>query len=99
MIFEFGLAAARYWSILGCTQKLDCFIVRRYAEPLNQYTYLMELKERNERLFYKLLSENVGELMPIVYTPTVGLACQRFGYNFKRPQVTKTPCLQLLHLA
>ena len=64
--------------------------MRRYAEPLNQYTYLMELKERNERLFYKLLSENVGELMPIVYTPTVGLACQRFGYNFKRPQVTKT---------
>jgi len=60
--------------------------VRRYTEPLNQYTYLMELKERNERLFYKMLSENIEELMPIVYTPTVGLACQKFGYNFKRPQ-------------
>ena len=63
------------------------FSVRRYAEPINKYIYLMELKERNERIFYKLLSENIMEMMPIVYTPTVGLACQKFGYNFKRPQV------------
>jgi malate dehydrogenase (oxaloacetate-decarboxylating)(NADP+) len=57
-------------------------------DPLNQYMYLVDLMERNERLFYKLLSENVEELMPIVYTPTVGLACQKFGLAFKRPQVT-----------
>ena len=61
--------------------------VRRYEEPLNKYVYLNDLLCTNERLFYKLLSENVEELMPIVYTPTVGLACQKFGYIFSKPQV------------
>merc|ERR1712179_321307 len=60
--------------------------LRRYTDPLNQYIYLVDLLDRNEKLFYKLLSENTMELMPIVYTPTVGLACQKFGFAFKRPQ-------------
>merc|ERR1719239_1893898 len=60
--------------------------LRRYTDPLNQYMYMVDLLDRNERLFYKLLSENIEELMPIVYTPTVGLACQKFGLAFKKPQ-------------
>merc|ERR1719357_1946133 len=60
--------------------------LRRFQDPLNQYMYMVDLLDRNERLFYKLLSENTMELMPIVYTPTVGLACQKFGFAFKRPQ-------------
>ena len=56
---------------------------------MNQYMYMIDLLDRNERLFYKLLSENVQQLMPIVYTPTVGEACQKFGYTFRRPQVKR----------
>merc|ERR1719175_575038 len=60
--------------------------LRRFQDPLNQYMNMVDLLDRNEKLFYKLLSENIMELMPIVYTPTVGLACQKFGLAFKRPQ-------------
>ena len=60
--------------------------LRRFEDPLNKYMYMADLLERDERLFYKVLSENTEELMPIVYTPTVGLACQKFGLAFKRPK-------------
>merc|ERR1712088_352344 len=59
--------------------------IRRYEDPLSKYLYMTDLLDRNERLFYKVLSENLEELMPVVYTPTVELACQKFGYTFTRP--------------
>ncbi|KAI3858403.1 hypothetical protein MKW92_004686, partial [Papaver armeniacum] len=57
--------------------------LRKYEVPLQRYMDMMDLQERNERLFYKLLIDNVEESLPIVYTPTVGEACQKYDTIFK----------------
>jgi malate dehydrogenase (oxaloacetate-decarboxylating)(NADP+) len=64
-----------------CKENIDS-----YDHDINKYIYLCDLQDRNERLFYRLLAENVEQMMPIVYTPTVGLACQKFGLIYRRPR-------------
>ena len=58
--------------------------LRRKADPLEKYIYLVNLQNRNEVLFYRLVTEHVEEMVPIIYTPTVGQACLEYGAIYRR---------------
>jgi malate dehydrogenase (oxaloacetate-decarboxylating)(NADP+) len=78
-----GLLPARV-----CTQEEQVTRVlenfRSKPDDLEKYVFLMELQDRNETLFYRVVLDHIEEMLPIIYTPTVGKACQRYGHIFRR---------------
>ena len=58
--------------------------LRRLANPLDKFIALNALHDRNETLFFRVVADNHDEIMPLIYTPTVGLACQRYGHIWQQ---------------
>ncbi|MFF1446377.1 NAD-dependent malic enzyme [Streptomyces sp. NPDC058295] len=57
-----------------------------YDKPLNRHIYLRQLQDTNEVLFHRLVTRHLEEMLPVVYTPTVGEACRRFSEIYRRPR-------------
>ena len=60
--------------------------IRRKGYDIERYVFLQALQGRNERLFYQIVMNHIDELLPLIYTPTVGQACQEFAHIFRQPR-------------
>ncbi|GJM05470.1 MAG: NAD-dependent malic enzyme [marine bacterium B5-7] len=60
--------------------------LRRTHDDIEKYIFLTALQSRNERLFYKLVINHIEEVMPLIYTPTVGQACKEYAHLYRRPR-------------
>ena len=74
--------------VLTLEQQLEKILESFRGKPsdLERYVYLISLQDRNERLFYRFVLEHLPETLPIIYTPTVGQACQRYAHLWRRPR-------------
>ncbi|MCJ7670041.1 MAG: NAD-dependent malic enzyme [Dehalococcoidia bacterium] len=80
-----GLLPPRVLSMdVQVTRVLENF--RGKPTDLEKYLYLISLQDENRALFYRVVVDNIAEMMPIIYTPTVGQACQQYAHIFQRPR-------------
>src|SRR4029078_12117332 len=72
--------------VLSLEQQLEKTLasLRGTTTDMEKYVSLISLQDRNERLFYRLVMDHLAETMPIIYTPTVGQACQRYAHLWRR---------------
>ncbi len=77
-----GLLPAKSGSMRGQLSRVLTNL-RRKENDIEKYIFLSALQDRNERLFYRLVIDHIGEIMPLIYTPTVGQACKEFANIFR----------------
>lgn len=85
---RYGLRGLLPPRVLGRKQQLEKVLESFRSKPsdIEKYIYLTSLQDRNEGLFYDLIIRHLPEMMPVVYTPTVGQACQRYAHLWRRPR-------------
>jgi len=85
---QFGLRGLLPAHILSLKEQADRVLANLRSLPgdLDKYVALNALHDRNEALFFRVVCDNIDEIQPLIYTPTVGLACQKFGHIFQRPR-------------
>lgn len=84
----FGLCGLLPPRVANLEQQVARIMENFYKKPnaLEKYIFMLSLEDRNETLFYRVVMDHLEEMMPIIYTPTVGQACQEFGHIFRRPR-------------
>jgi malate dehydrogenase (oxaloacetate-decarboxylating)(NADP+) len=85
---EWGLRGFLPPSVLTLEEQVRRSLINfeRKESDLERYIFLTALQDRNETLFYRMVTDHITRLMPVIYTPTVGEACQHFGEIFRRPR-------------
>ena len=85
---KFGLRGLLPFSVSNqdTHQKRALGNLRRKVYDIEKYIFLSGLQDRNEKLFYRMVIDNIEEIMPLIYTPTVGQACKEFAHIFRRAQ-------------
>lgn len=85
---QFGLRGLLPYQVTNIRTQQERVLgnLRRKGSDIEKYIFLNSLLERNQRLFYRTMIDHIEEIMPLVYTPTVGEACKEFANIFRNPQ-------------